>query len=250
MLLSYSPLSAPSRLITSANARRRRPDRRARARRRRDGLRHPRGCLPADLRRPPRQPDPPRPDAPRGGRRARRRGLCASVGRGSASRIGTSGPGATNLVTAIADAEMDSVPTLFITGQVKTALRGTNAFQEADVIGITQPIVKHSIAVERRRRLRAGGRRRAADRHQRPPRAGADRRPQRHRDRPRRGTTSHPPYLPGYRPRERPERAPGPARGGGARGRAAAGALRRRRRGQRRRVGGAAGARRRCRARR
>ncbi|MBE2317372.1 biosynthetic-type acetolactate synthase large subunit [Solirubrobacter sp. CPCC 204708] len=63
--------------------------------------------------------------------------------------LGTSGPGATNLVTAIADAQMDSVPTLFITGQVKTTLRGTNAFQEADVIGITQPIVKHSIAIER-----------------------------------------------------------------------------------------------------
>ena len=44
---------------------------------------------------------------------------------------------------------MDSTPTLFITGQVKTTLRGTDAFQEADVIGITQPIVKHSIAVER-----------------------------------------------------------------------------------------------------
>src|SRR3954447_10326370 len=63
--------------------------------------------------------------------------------------IGTSGPGATNLVTAIADAQMDSTPTLFITGQVKSTLRGTNAFQEADVIGITQPIVKHSIAIER-----------------------------------------------------------------------------------------------------
>src|SRR3954452_20100974 len=63
--------------------------------------------------------------------------------------IATSGPGATNLVTAIADAQMDSSPTLFITGQVKTALRGTNAFQEADVIGITQPLVKHSIAIER-----------------------------------------------------------------------------------------------------
>src|SRR4051794_22845947 len=63
--------------------------------------------------------------------------------------LATSGPGATNLVTAIADAHMDSVPTLFVTGQVKTALRGTDAFQEADVIGITQPIVKHSIAVER-----------------------------------------------------------------------------------------------------
>jgi acetolactate synthase I/II/III large subunit len=61
----------------------------------------------------------------------------------------TSGPGATNLVTPICDAQMDSVPTLFVTGQVRTALRGTNAFQEADVIGITAPIVKHSIAVER-----------------------------------------------------------------------------------------------------
>ncbi|HEX6025069.1 MAG TPA: biosynthetic-type acetolactate synthase large subunit [Solirubrobacter sp.] len=63
--------------------------------------------------------------------------------------IGTSGPGATNLVTAIADAQMDSTPTLFITGQVKTTLRGTNAFQEADVIGITAPLVKHSFAIER-----------------------------------------------------------------------------------------------------
>ncbi len=61
----------------------------------------------------------------------------------------TSGPGATNLVTPIADAQMDSVPTLFVTGQVKTTVRGTNAFQEADVIGITAPIVKHSIAIER-----------------------------------------------------------------------------------------------------
>jgi acetolactate synthase-1/2/3 large subunit len=60
----------------------------------------------------------------------------------------TSGPGATNLVTPICDAYMDSIPTLFVTGQVRTALRGTNAFQEADVIGITAPIVKHSIAVE------------------------------------------------------------------------------------------------------
>jgi acetolactate synthase I/II/III large subunit len=60
----------------------------------------------------------------------------------------TSGPGATNLVTPLADAYMDSVPVVFVTGQVRTALRGTNAFQEADVIGITAPIVKHSIAVE------------------------------------------------------------------------------------------------------
>jgi acetolactate synthase I/II/III large subunit len=78
----------------------------------------------------------------------------AAVGYARATgRVGvafaTSGPGATNLVTPICDAQMDSIPTLFVTGQVRTALRGTNAFQEADVIGITAPIVKHSIAVER-----------------------------------------------------------------------------------------------------
>ncbi|MEB4615857.1 acetolactate synthase large subunit [Leucobacter sp. M11] len=59
--------------------------------------------------------------------------------------IATSGPGATNLVTAIADAYMDSVPMLAITGQVFSTLMGTDAFQEADIIGITMPITKHSI---------------------------------------------------------------------------------------------------------
>ena len=59
----------------------------------------------------------------------------------------TSGPGATNLVTPIADAMMDSVPTVFITGQVRTDLIGTDGFQEADVTGITMPVVKHSLLV-------------------------------------------------------------------------------------------------------
>jgi acetolactate synthase I/II/III large subunit len=59
----------------------------------------------------------------------------------------TSGPGATNLVTSIADAIMDSVPTVFVTGQVRTELIGTDGFQEADVTGITMPIVKHSFQV-------------------------------------------------------------------------------------------------------
>jgi acetolactate synthase-1/2/3 large subunit len=62
--------------------------------------------------------------------------------------LATSGPGATNLVTAIADAIMDSVPTVFITGQVRTDLIGTDGFQEADVSGITMPIVKHSIMIQ------------------------------------------------------------------------------------------------------
>ena len=61
--------------------------------------------------------------------------------------IATSGPGATNLVTAIADAHMDSVPMLAITGQVFSHLMGTDAFQEADIVGITMPITKHSFLV-------------------------------------------------------------------------------------------------------
>ena len=61
--------------------------------------------------------------------------------------LATSGPGATNLVTAIADAVMDSVPTVFLTGQVRTDLMGTDGFQEADITGITLPIVKHSFQV-------------------------------------------------------------------------------------------------------
>ncbi|MBT5835669.1 MAG: acetolactate synthase 2 catalytic subunit [Hellea sp.] len=56
----------------------------------------------------------------------------------------TSGPGATNLVTAIADAYLDSVPVVFVTGQVTSDLMGTDAFQEVDIFGITLPIVKHS----------------------------------------------------------------------------------------------------------
>ncbi|MEY3029394.1 MAG: hypothetical protein RL198_791 [Actinomycetota bacterium] len=61
--------------------------------------------------------------------------------------IATSGPGATNLVTPIADAYMDSVPLLCITGQVNSHAIGTDAFQEADIVGITMPITKHSFLV-------------------------------------------------------------------------------------------------------
>jgi acetolactate synthase-1/2/3 large subunit len=65
--------------------------------------------------------------------------------------IATSGPGATNLVTAIADAWMDSTPLVCITGQVRSDLIGTDAFQETDATGITMPIVKHSWLVLRAR---------------------------------------------------------------------------------------------------
>ncbi len=63
--------------------------------------------------------------------------------------IATSGPGATNLVTAIADAYMDNVPIVAITGQVSTHMIGTDAFQEADITGITMPITKHNRLVKR-----------------------------------------------------------------------------------------------------
>jgi acetolactate synthase-1/2/3 large subunit len=62
--------------------------------------------------------------------------------------FGTSGPGATNLVTPIMDAMMDSVPTVFITGQVRTELLGTDGFQEADILGITMPAVKHGFMIQ------------------------------------------------------------------------------------------------------
>jgi acetolactate synthase-1/2/3 large subunit len=74
-------------------------------------------------------------------------GYAKATGRVGVS-LGTSGPGATNLVTPICDAMMDSVPVVFITGQVQTHLLGTDGFQEADTIGITMPIVKHSFMIQ------------------------------------------------------------------------------------------------------
>ncbi len=62
--------------------------------------------------------------------------------------LATSGPGATNLVTAIADAWMDSTPLVCITGQVRSNLIGSDAFQEVDITGITMPVVKHSWLVQ------------------------------------------------------------------------------------------------------
>ncbi len=70
---------------------------------------------------------------------------------GATGRVGvcmaTSGPGATNLVTPIADAQMDSIPLVAITGQVPSAAIGTDAFQEADIRGITMPITKHNYLI-------------------------------------------------------------------------------------------------------
>src|SRR5690606_5145647 len=74
-------------------------------------------------------------------------GYAAATGKVGVA-IATSGPGATNLVTAIADAFMDSVPFLAITGQVFSTLMGSDAFQEADIVGITMPVTKHSFLVK------------------------------------------------------------------------------------------------------
>src|SRR5215216_4082202 len=62
--------------------------------------------------------------------------------------VATSGPGATNLVTGLATAHMDNTPVVAITGQVSRAMIGRDAFQETDIIGITQPITKHNRLVE------------------------------------------------------------------------------------------------------
>ncbi|MCT2262734.1 acetolactate synthase large subunit [Brachybacterium muris] len=62
--------------------------------------------------------------------------------------LATSGPGATNLITPIADAQMDSIPMVAITGQVGSSFIGTDAFQEADIVGMTMPVTKHNFLVK------------------------------------------------------------------------------------------------------
>jgi acetolactate synthase-1/2/3 large subunit len=71
----------------------------------------------------------------------------------------TSGPGATNIVTPIGNAHMDSTPLVVITGQVATGSIGTDAFQECDITGITMGITKHNFLVSRPKRCRAPSRR-------------------------------------------------------------------------------------------
>src|SRR5690554_1862427 len=73
-------------------------------------------------------------------------GMARSTGN-TAVCFATSGPGATNLLTAIADAKLDSIPLVAITGQVSTTVMGTNAFQEIDTYGLTIPISKHNFLV-------------------------------------------------------------------------------------------------------
>ena len=79
-------------------------------------------------------------------------GMARSTGR-AAVCFATSGPGATNLITAIADAKLDSVPVVAITGQVSSNLIGSDAFQEVDMYGLTVPITKHNYLVKSAREL-------------------------------------------------------------------------------------------------
>ena len=122
----------------------------------------------------------------------------------SASCMATSGPGATNLVTPLADAKMDSVPIVAITGQVPTPVVGNDAFQEADITGITMPITKHNFLVKDPADIVADRARGVPHRLDRPARPGADR--------PAEGRAASPPpptswpdsiTLPGYKPTTR-----------------------------------------------
>src|SRR5208283_4825769 len=79
-------------------------------------------------------------------------GMARSTGK-TAVCFATSGPGVTNLVTALADAKLDSAPIVAITGQVATSMIGTDAFQEVDTYGLTLPITKHNFLVKTTKEL-------------------------------------------------------------------------------------------------
>ena len=109
--------------------------------------RHPRRRESAAVRRPVAQPpDPPRPGPARAGGRLHRPGH-GPRHRQAGSCFATSGPGATNVLTAVADAKLDSIPLVCITGQVPRAMIGTDAFQEVDTYGLSIPITKHNFLV-------------------------------------------------------------------------------------------------------
>ena len=93
----------------------------------------------------------------------------------------TSGPAATNIVTPLCDAYMDSIPMVVITGQVPVAAIGTDAFQECDTIGITRSVTKHNELVTSAAGHPPGRARGVPHRHHRPARPGAPRHPEGHR---------------------------------------------------------------------
>ena len=91
----------------------------------------------------------------------------------------TSGPGATNAVTGIATAHLDSIPMVVLTGQVPTPVIGSDAFQEVDTVGITRPCVKHNFLVKDVRDLANDHQEGVLHRQLRPTRPGSGRHPQR-----------------------------------------------------------------------
>ena len=97
--------------------------------------------------------------------------------------MATSGPGATNLVTGIADAYLDSTPLVAITGQVPQAMIGKGAFQETDVFSVTAQIVKHNYLVMDVNEIPRIVKEAFHIAHERAPRAGAHRYPEEHPDR-------------------------------------------------------------------
>ena len=107
-------------------------------------------------------------------------GYAHATGRPGVAMV-TSGPAATNIVTPLCDAYMDSIPMVCITGQVPLAAIGTDAFQECDTTGITQSVTKHNFLVTEAAGHPAGRPRGVPHRHHRPARPGADRRAQGHR---------------------------------------------------------------------
>ena len=111
-------------------------------------------------------------------------GYARSTGKPGVALV-TSGPGATNMVTALTDAMLDSIPLVCISGQVPTHLIGNDAFQECDTVGITRPCTKHNWLVRKRRRPGAHPARGVLCGHIRPPGPGGRRhsegRPVRHR---------------------------------------------------------------------
>ena len=92
----------------------------------------------------------------------------------------TSGPGATNAITGIATAYMDSIPMVVLSGQVPSSLIGYDAFRECDMVGISRPVVKHSFSVKRTEDIPAVLKK-AFYGFQRPPRPGGDRSAERYR---------------------------------------------------------------------
>ena len=97
-------------------------------------------------------------------------GYAHATGRPGVAMV-TSGPGATNIVTPLSDAYMDSMPMVVITGQVATRPIGTDAFQEADITGITRAITKHNLLVTEAQRHPPGHPRGLPHRHHRAARA-------------------------------------------------------------------------------